>query len=50
MLRSGTKTGVVMSLLANRFGTSKQGVDQMMDAAMVAECPNLTVGTDGAAR
>jgi hypothetical protein len=27
MLPGGTKTGVVMSLLAYRFGTSKQGAD-----------------------
>lgn len=50
MLRGGASTGVVVSLLANRIGTSKQAADQVMDAAMAADCPNLTVGTDGVAR
>lgn len=50
MLQVGTNTGVVISLLANRFGTSKQGAEQVMDATVVAGLPNLTVGTDGVAR
>jgi hypothetical protein len=50
MLRYGTSAGLVVSLLANRMGTSKQAADQVMDAAMAADCPNLTVGTDGVAR
>lgn len=50
MLRGGVSTGLVASLLANRIGTSKQGAGQVMDAAMTADCPNLTVGTDGVAR
>lgn len=50
MLRGGASTGLVVSLLANRIGASKQAADQVMDAAMAADCPNLTVGTDGVAR
>jgi hypothetical protein len=50
MLRGGVSTGLVASLLANRIGTSKQAAGQVMDAAMAADCPNLTVGPDGVAR
>lgn len=50
VLRGGATTGVVVSLLANRIGSSKEAADQVMDAAMAADCPNLTVGPDGVAR
>lgn len=50
MLRGGVSTGLVASLLADRIGTSKQAAGQVMDAAMTADCPNLTVGPDGVAR
>lgn len=50
MLRGGVSTGLVASLLADRLGVSKQAAGQVMDAAMAADCPNLTVGADGVAR
>ncbi len=50
MLHRGVSAGVVAGLLADRIGASKQSAGQVMDGAMQADCPNLTVGTDGVAR
>ena len=50
MLHRGVSAGVVAGLLADRISASKQIAGQVMDGAMQADCPNLTVGTDGVAR
>jgi len=50
MLRGGAVTRYVVSALAARLGTTMQGAGQVMDGAMVADCPNLHVGPDGVAR
>jgi len=50
MLHSGLTTTSVVTDLAHHLGTSMGMADQVMDAAMVADCPNLTVGADGVAR
>ena len=50
MLHSGLTTTSVVTDLAHHLGTSMDMADQVMDAAMEADCPNLTVGADGVAR
>ncbi len=50
MLRGGVVTRVVVQDLAEHLGTTMQAADQVMDAARVADCPNLHVGADGMAR
>lgn len=49
-LIAGTSTGSVVADLAQRLGTTKQMADQVMDGAMQADCPHLTIGADGVAR
>jgi hypothetical protein len=50
MLTGGDTTGFVVSDIAQHLGISKENADQLMDGAMEADCPNLTVGADGVAR
>jgi hypothetical protein len=50
MLRGGAATWYVVKALAERLGTTMQAADQVMDAAMAADCPSLKVGLDGVAR
>ncbi len=50
MLHSGLTTTAVVTDLAHHLGTSMDMADQVMDGAMEADCPNLTVGADGVAR
>jgi hypothetical protein len=50
MLHSGLTTTSVVTDLAHHLGTSMDMADQVMDGAMVADCPNLTIGADGVAR
>jgi hypothetical protein len=49
-LRADDATRYVAKDLAAHLGTSTEGGGQVMDAAMQADCPNLTVGADGVAR
>jgi Protein of unknown function (DUF732) len=49
-LRGGAVTRYVVKDLADHLGTSMEAAGQFMDAAMVADCPNLHVGSDGVAR
>jgi Protein of unknown function (DUF732) len=50
MLAGGEVTHDVVRFLAGKLGTSMGSAGQFMDAAMVADCPNLHVGADGVAR
>lgn len=56
MLHSHLLTDYVVEDLAEHFGggwssaTTRQLADQVMDGAMIADCPNLTIGDDGIAR
>jgi hypothetical protein len=49
-LRGGATTRYVVGALAARLGTTMRAADQVLDGAMAADCPNLRVGADGAAR
>jgi hypothetical protein len=50
MLRNGSSAGYAVRDLASHLGTTPQAADQVMDGAMAADCPGLTIGPDGAAR
>jgi hypothetical protein len=49
-LRGGDVTSFVVKDLATHIGSDMEAAGQVMDGAMAADCPNLTVGPDGVAR
>lgn len=50
MLHDSVVVDYVVKDLAEHLGTSMMAADQVMDAAMAADCPNLHVRADGVAR
>jgi len=49
-VRAGDTSGYLVTDLAQDMGIDKANADQLLDAAMETDCPNLTVGADGVAR